>query len=61
MGVGVLQQGLFWVTIKESKAGGACSMHFMNKNCAHYFNLKRRDQLGDQGVDGRVVLKCTLK
>jgi len=42
--------------------GGACSV-YGGEACTGFWwgNLKERDHLGDQGADGRIILRCIFR
>jgi hypothetical protein len=42
--------------------GGACSMYGTDEKCVlNSESLKGRDHLGEEGVDGRIILNWILK
>jgi hypothetical protein len=47
---------------QEDKVGGTCSMHGRYENSYNISmkNLKGRDQLGDLGVDDRIILQWSF-
>jgi hypothetical protein len=46
----------------ENEIDGACSMQgTRNANQILFKNVKEKNSLGDLGVDGRIILKWTLK
>jgi hypothetical protein len=53
-----------WVIVKKNGMGGACSGCGCGERRVQGFrekNLRKRDHLGDPGVDGRILLKCIFR
>jgi hypothetical protein len=48
---------------KENEVGGTCSTHEKSEKCKKVLFGKHvgSGQLGDLGIDERIILKCNLK
>jgi hypothetical protein len=50
--------------VKKNEMGGACSTYGRRREVhtgTWWGNLRGGDHLGDLGVDGKIILKCTFK
>jgi hypothetical protein len=49
--------------IEKNEMGEICTAYGGGERCVSWFwwgNLKERDQWGDPGVDGSIILNCEL-